>query len=60
MNEWQPIDTAPKDGTQILACFKGQFDWVIFIAHSDKSRVWAAGYASPTHWQPLPKPPSDA
>ena len=63
--EWKPIDTAPKDGTIVL--FAGEFDypndWRI------KMGYWAAyenewhlfgGSWKPSHWMPLPAPPSNA
>ena len=62
MSQWQPIDTAPKDGTHILAYQPGPFDcctvihwyggaWsVVVVSYYDVE--WA-----PTHWMPLPPPP---
>lgn len=68
MIEWQPIETAPKDGTEILA-----FDPVADkcdVCYMQRSRIWSTqsdGEYGPdddefqatraTHWMPLPKPP---
>ena len=56
MSDWQKIETAPKDGTEVLAC---EGSWV-FIVGCDRYG-WvdnAAGEErSPTHWMPLPEPP---
>lgn len=58
---WQPIETAPKDGTRILAfvprygATTAHFDarnTHRFICHSVLNRE-----AQPTHWMPLPEPP---
>ena len=64
--EWQPIETAPKDGKRHML-FAAEFDrpgdWRI------KMGYWSEGYKSwqlfggswkPTHWMPLPPPPSNA
>lgn len=59
---WQPIETAPRDGTKFLAwdgdellivwwCDGGR--WI-----SDNLQQYHPGeYENPTHWQPLPSPP---
>lgn len=61
MTEWFTVDTAPTDGREVLAAFKGQFDWVIFIAHAYGAPygVHAIGYAKPTHWTHMPNDPEE-
>ena len=55
--EWQPIETAPKDGSFILlATPKGRIAdgfWSLVYG------VWSWPYVmvEPTHWMPLPTPP---
>lgn len=62
MSDWQPIETAPKDGTEILACTRGtkwppQIVW--WEAYGGRGRgQWfysPDGYSWPTHWMPLPE-----
>jgi hypothetical protein len=57
MTEWQPIDTAPKDGTDVLifcddeiviGSFAGGMWWFDQIRYEKHA---------PTHWMPLPAPP---
>lgn len=65
--KWQPIETAPKDGS-------------VFIAHTPRAKIrkvrlmqwlspkmnWAVfgwkdmngNFHDPTHWMPLPEPPT--
>ena len=72
INEWQPIETAPKDGRLILATndFGGMvLCWWGKDYNDESYEGWLSGdgdgystglYYSPlnpTHWMPLPKPP---
>jgi Protein of unknown function (DUF551) len=60
MNEWQPIETAPRDGTEILLFARGQHDDVYrgVGQWSEHSNSWFWSFAiRPTHWMPLPEPP---
>lgn len=69
MSEWQPIETAPKDGSRILcvcmhvAAGCEQFLGRMEVDHWDASRKgfgeFNKFYWPATHWQPLPKPPSE-
>jgi hypothetical protein len=67
---WQPIATAPKDGTEILigAFERGVRGWFVVFWDEEaegKTHHWQTpdGIAYhdglPTHWMPLPKPPKD-
>lgn len=76
---WQPIETAPKDGTEIgvwLVFTPTQEDWRTGLGGFERFDVasWDAGCSNPgwereqgwqthwvgepTHWMPLPEPPS--
>ncbi len=63
MSEWQPIETAPKDGTPILVCvrlssayaYHSVVEWMDGIG-------WWNGDVFPeniTHWSPLPPLPEE-
>lgn len=70
MAEWQPIETAPRDGTRILFYTPGDEEtgWlgIVTESHYDKHGLvdlfvpqWQDGL-EPTHWMPLPDPPRRA
>jgi hypothetical protein len=58
---WQPIETAPRDGTEILG-WDGVFMTVIETLPANyfgdgRDANWHP-LARPTHWRPLPEPPA--
>jgi hypothetical protein len=70
---WQPIETAPKDGTRVLAYWPDCYGnhsacqvetWFGPWAKGNSQMVWqsafewADGHNEPTHWMPLPAPPA--
>lgn len=52
--QWQPIESAPKDGTRLML-------WDSRAGGYAVTGAWVAGSADDhetiTHWQPLPAPP---
>lgn len=58
MSEWQPIETAPKDGTEILG-LDARFKAVYWIVKWDGKCFDDAENFAPqiSHWMPLPEPP---
>ncbi len=68
---WRPIETAPKDGTQLWLfeggtsrkTWRGWYDkdegqW-IWGARADDKTVAFLMRLNPTHWMPLPSEPDD-
>jgi hypothetical protein len=65
---WQPIETAPKDGTRFLA-FGGILEGVVECRYSQDGKCWVTDpyviyeddrpSRQPTHWTPLPDPPAN-
>lgn len=72
MTTWQPIETAPKDGSRILVYGEETMLAVVWgpyydfkpVQGSEKMgwTIWDADVGGeaihPTHWQPLPPPPN--
>ena len=61
--EWQPIETAPQDGTLFLA-YMGQGNMEIARYDLERGAWWIDAYAPPhiekrwmDAWMPLPEPP---
>lgn len=65
---WQPIETAPKNGTNILVWWPNEFHCPL-VAHWNNGKyngdkigwkltAWSnSKETEPTHWMPLPQPP---
>lgn len=68
MSEWQPIETAPKDGTWIICFFPERTPEIAvtkwcsphsyYIEHFAIEGNWTPGI-DPTHWMPLLKGPKE-
>ena len=70
---WQPIETAPKDGTRILAYGKHGLDvdeqkWATvvwqdyskgFVCDPNEATEYDPEVSNITHWMPLPEKPND-
>ncbi len=62
---WQPIETAPRDGTQILACLwaygqpGGERRYEVVSWECDGWASEAYPIYPPTHWMPLPPSPAE-
>lgn len=52
--QWQPIETAPRDGTEILGYREGLGTWIVNWDPDEQD--FSPGW-TPTHWMPLPEPP---
>ena len=73
MSKWQPIETAPKDGTPILGCFYHEglehlyaptmIVWAAYHPNATGEIAWRTSAVcgnkmkGVTHWMPLPEPP---
>jgi hypothetical protein len=64
MSNWRPIETAPKDGTEVIAASVHTVRerprvWHVYLTAWDAAG-WVTsrgGAAEPTHWIPCPEPP---
>jgi hypothetical protein len=62
---WQPIETAPKDGSVIIGWHK-KWQELSMIDFDNREKKWMGRFPGfipfdqPTHWMPLPPPPNDA
>lgn len=67
---WQPIETAPKDGTQFLAAWGDRVIVTYWLDNTKTATPWAGWRVPsmttmrpgecPTFWQPLPTAPGAA
>ena len=60
-SSWQPIEIAPKNGTEILGYMKPKkVELIWFFAASSATQNWLdtnGKIVNPTHWMPLPEQP---
>ena len=63
--QWQPIETAPKDGTGVLLCISiGDGHHIQYTGSYHDGHWWVTNFSgedeywyTPTDWMPLPEPP---
>lgn len=64
--DWQPIETAPKDGSNIILGCPTYVDagyweadgWALYPDDSAPHTDYCVRFhPAPTHWMPLPEPP---
>lgn len=62
MADWQPIETAPKDMTEVIVlCGRKDIRLGWYFAPSSRTFGWfdqRQKKIEPTHWMPLPPAPS--
>jgi|688.fasta_scaffold26788_7 hypothetical protein len=69
-SQWQPIETAPKDGLAVLLwpyqpgdVFAGRAMEEVVLGYRTMDEEWynpeQRETFEPTHWMPLPEPPED-
>lgn len=65
MTDWRPIESAPRSGVSILVCLAGtnaNCVWKAYWAQRKRGARWEAWGCqvpfNPTHWMPIPEPPS--
>ena len=70
MDKWEPIETAPKDSTSILATGwddnePGTMRHYVVVLYDESAGGFISEednlttYTFLTHWMPLPEPPND-
>lgn len=64
--KWMPIETAPKDGTRVITNGGDGYKHPVVIQSVFDDGWWPDAWESdldepmnPTHWMPLPEPPSE-
>lgn len=58
---WQPIETAPKDGTRVSLCsHSGNVASGYWEHYTTSWWDWPFSFEEPTRWMPLPAPPKEA
>lgn len=64
MPAWQPIETAPKDGTEVLgfipSYYQGKGGQTVILWMEGEWWDNRCFPTTPTHWQALPDPPEAA
>ena len=63
--DWQLIETAPKDGTEVLAGYWASGCWWTELVEwsfyaTDWVNLEGPSYGVLTHWMPVPEPPVEA